>query len=120
MSKEKDMNQPAVSDKERRFVKFNTTWVTDFPWVRGSSVHHAFCIICSLDLKCGHRGRHDLRQHTKSERHEKLAGTVQINRRVTYMFQKEESITKAKVLFTNFIAENNLTILVADHLTYLV
>lgn len=61
-----------------------------------------------------------MRQPKKSERHEKLAGTVQINRRVTYMFQKEESISKAKGLFTNFIAENNLTILVADHFTYLV
>lgn len=113
-------SEPAVSYKEIRFAKFNTIWVTDFPWVRGSSVHHAFCIICSLDLKFGHGGRHDLRQPKKSERHEKLAGTVQINRRVTYMFQKEESLSKAKVLFTNFIAENNLTILVADHFTYLV
>lgn len=63
-----------------------------------------------------------MRQHAKSERHEKLAGTVRINRRVTDMFQKqsEDSVTKAEVLLTNFIAEHNLPFLVADHFTDLV
>ena len=37
------------SGSVKRLVKFNPSWVQDYPWVKGSgiSVNHAFCKLCS-------------------------------------------------------------------------
>jgi hypothetical protein len=51
--------------------------------------------------------RYDLRKYAKTEKYEKGAGTVQINRKVSDMLERKDCcrVTKADVSFTNLIAQ---------------
>ena len=69
------------SGSVKRLVKFNPSWVQDYPWVKGSgiSVNHAFCKLCSVNFTVGHGGKYDLSQHAKSVVHLGHENTTKVN-----------------------------------------
>ena len=106
------------SGSVKRLVKFNPSWVQDYPWVKGSgiSVNHAFCKLCSVNFTVGHGGKYDLSQHAKSVVHLGHENTTKVNYSISSMLKSTESVknaTNAEVLFTNFIAEHNLPFFIA-------
>ena len=53
--------------------------------------------------------------------HKKFLGSTQLNKKVTSFFNQSndsiDEVTKAEVIFTNFLTEHNIRFLVADHFT---
>jgi len=105
-------------------VKFNNTWLSEFPWLRSSSKssNHAFCVPCNTHFSIAHSGHYDIMQHSKGEKHSSNTSSTQYTRKVQDMFKKQDKddVLKAEVLFTAFVAEHNIPFLVADHFTKLV
>lgn len=118
--KSKTCNQKAYS------VSFNAAWSVEFPWVKKSSksIHHAFCSSCNVDFSIAHSGKYDVKQHALGVNHKKSLGSTQFNKKVTSFFSQSngsiDEVTKAEVIFANFLTEHNIPFLVADHFTLVV
>ena len=89
------------------------------------------CMYCNKHISIGHGGKNDVKCHMERPKHvenARLAREKGVQARLTdlrrssasssYSFQ--DLVTKAEVLFAQFIAEHNLPFSVGDHLTKLV
>ena len=87
-------------------------------------MHHAFCSLCNVDFSTAHSGKYDIKQHALGANHKKSLGSTQFNKKVTSFFSHSDDsideVTKAEVIFTNFLTEHNIPFLVADHFTQVV
>ena len=88
---------------------------------RGSSYAH--CDSCGTDINIGHGGVHDIKRHLATTKHQEMAKVASSNQSLRTLLNKqspiEKSVTRAEVLFSNFIAEHNLPFALADHFTHL-
>lgn len=122
MSSEKDSKPKAGRPTKTVNQKFRKEYTDKFNFIIPSkkSVHHAFCSTCRVDISISHGGMCDIRRHVNTEGHKGNAETLGSNKRISDIFVKSNSdldakVTKAEVMFTNFIVEHNLPIAVADH-----
>ena len=121
-----DAKASPASKKKAYSVHFNPAWSEEFPWVKKSSksVHHAFCSSCTIDFSIAHSGKYDIKQHAVGQNHKKSLGSTQFNKKVTSFFgqlkDSTDAVTRAEVIFTNFLTEHNIPFLVADHFTMVV
>ena len=88
------------------------------------------CTYCNEHISIGHGGKNDVKRHVERPKHvenARLARDSGVQARLTdlpwsasssHSFQ--DLVTKAEVLFAQFIAEHNLPFSVGDHLTKLV
>ena len=82
----------------------------------------AHCDVCGSDINIGHGGSGDIQRHIATAKHQEMAKLSNSNTSLRAYFRQsplEESVTRAEVLFANFIAEHNLPFLLADHFTRL-
>ena len=80
------------------------------------------CKYCSTDINIAHGGVYDVKKHLSSSKHQEMFKAVGSSRNVREFFQQspiEQGVTRAEVLFFNFVAEHNLPFLTADHFTHL-
>ena len=64
----------------------------------------------------------DVKKHLATSKHQEMAKAVSSSESLKAFFRPspiEEAITRAAVLFANFVAEHNLSFMVADHFTHL-
>ena len=69
-----------------------------------------------------HGGLNDVRKHIATSKHQEMLKATSSTMNLESFFRPspvEESITRAEVLFANFIAEHNLAFMLADHFTHL-
>ena len=65
----------------------------------------------------------DVRKHLSTVKHKEMMKATSGTKTLSTFFQQssiEQSVTRAEVLFANFVAEHNLPFMVADHFTHLV
>ena len=84
---------------------------------------HAWCTVCKIDKNISHGGMSDCRGHIESGKH-KTNAKVQRDHSggIDVLFKKAESaaskncdVTRAELLFTNFLEEHNIPLAVSDH-----
>jgi len=101
-------------------LSFGSQYAVQYPVITKLSVSdcHAYCNVCKVDINVGHDGVTDISKHVGTTNHSSKAA-LQINiRKVPEFFtgNKDLSVIRAEVLFTEFIVEhNNLPISCADH-----
>ena len=78
---------------------------------------HAYCNVCKLDINIGHDGVTDISKHVGTAKHSSKAALQTNIRKVPEFFtgNKDLSVIRAEVLFTEFIVQNNLAIACPDH-----
>ena len=108
------MAEGPACKKSKRDCKFQAEWKSSGMSVskRGSSFAH--CDVCSCDFSVAHGGVNDVKKHLATVKHQEYAKAASGHRSVSTFFQStsrsfEDSVTRAEVLFANFIA--NITCL---------
>ena len=82
----------------------------------------ARCKCCYTDINVAQGGVNDIKKHLATSKHQEMAKVVGSSENVRAFFQQsliEEKVTRAEVLFANFIAEHNLSFMTANHFTHL-
>ena len=81
----------------------------------------ALCESCGIDINIGHSGLNDIHCISTAKHQEMLKAISGMKNLKTFFrpLPVEESITRAEILFANFIAEYNLPFMLADHFTHL-
>ncbi|XP_054628077.1 uncharacterized protein LOC129179195 isoform X2 [Dunckerocampus dactyliophorus] len=79
--------------------------------------YHAFCTVCKTDIDISHQGATDCRRHVEGAKHKKFERALPFVPKITPPFSADPDLRtiRAETLFTNFIAEHNLPVAVADH-----
>jgi len=105
--------------------RFLSEWTETFNGVIIASKlgeNYAFCKCCNKDVKVAASGIYDIREHLKSKVHQRNS-QFRFNQPSMTMFAKKRSfdvptnVLRAEVMMCNFIAQHNLPMSVADHLT---
>ena len=122
----KRLGSPAVSTpkKKKYTCKFKTEWISMFGGCitrsdKGDT--YAFCTVCDSKFSVASGGRNDIERHLKGTVHGSnvSASKQTVNLKSLFTHDVPDKVTKAEVLFANFVAEHNLPFLVADHFTQL-
>ena len=69
-----------------------------------------------------HGGVYDVKKHLATAKDQEMVKHTSGNQSLRTLFAQfpiEESVTRAEVVFANFVAEHNLSFLLADHFTHL-
>ena len=107
--------------------KFLQQWITQFRGVIVASANgceFVRCTVCSRDVKVAASGVFDVRAHIATALHKGNEAKAKTFTPITQFFgtkpETSSAVTKAEVLFAQFVAEHNLAASVADHFTDLV
>jgi len=119
-----DDNHATQSKKQKRDTKFHSDWNKEYTWVQKSEKGEGFmfCSACKCNVSVKAGGMHDLKMHQATLKHQRNIKSIQSTPTVASLFTPSnvDKVTKAELLFSNFVAEHNLPFLVADHFTELV
>lgn len=119
-----DADGPGPSKKPKRDCKYHPEWKTLGMTAsrRGSAFAH--CDICNADVSIAHGGVNDVKKHLTTSKHKEMLKTSGSHRDLGTFFQSqgramEDAVIRSEVLFANFIAEHNLSFMLADHYSQL-
>ena len=117
-----DFDHPGAPKKAKRDCKYQQEWQSHgmLPSTRGPTF--ARCKCCYTDINVAQGGVNDIKKHLATSKHQEMAKVVGSSGNVRAFFQQsliEEKVTRAEVLFANFIAEHNLSFMTANHFTHL-
>lgn len=108
--------------KHKRECSYRSEWQSSGVSASKRGANFAHYDICGSEFKIGHGGIGDVKKHIATAKHQEMARVSNSNTSLRAYFRQsplEESVTRAEVLFANFIAEHNLPFLLADHFTCL-
>jgi hypothetical protein len=77
---------------------------------RGPNFAH--CDFCGTEISIGHGGVYDVKKHLTTTKHQEMVKHSSGNQSLRTLFAQspiEESVTRAELLFANFVAEHNLS-----------
>ena len=128
MSKRKLCLSPdRTSAKKQKYGStFQHSWPSMFSWIKKSAQgdRFALCSACNFHINISHGGKNDLTKHSETKAHKANMNKSASTPKLTQMFAAASSapdrVTKAEVIFSYFVAEHNLPMLVADHFSELV
>lgn len=106
--------------KLRVLQNFKEQYSKEWPCIKESKLgpKHAFCIVCNLNFTISHGGSNDCKRHIGSANHKKLASLQATMKPLSFSRPQnsmQTSVTTAEALFTEFMAEHNLPLSIADH-----
>jgi hypothetical protein len=108
--------------RAKRGSSYHSDWKTSGMSASKRGSNYAHCDCCGTDINVGHGGIHDIKKHLATAKHQEMVKVSSSNQSLISLFKQspiEKSVTRAEVLFANFIAEHNLPFLLADHFTHL-
>ena len=80
------------------------------------------CKVCKTDINISHGGLSDVKKHLATSKHKEIVKAASSSGNVRAFLQQPplgEKITRAEILFANFVAEHNLPFLTANHFIHL-
>jgi hypothetical protein len=114
-----DVDSPAAPMKLKRDCRFKQEWRSHgmLPSKRGPTF--SFCKWCTAHISVAHGGANDVKKHLNTSKHEEVVRASSSNANLFQQSPIEDKVTRAEILFANFIAEHNLAFMAADHFTHL-
>ena len=119
--KRKHVTVGSTAKRAKVCGKFLQQWITQFKGVIVASTNgceFARCTVCSRDVKVVASGVFDIRAHIATAMHKANETMAKTFTPMTQFFgtkpQTSSAVTKAEVLFAQFVAEHNLPASVAD------
>ena len=113
---------PGAPKRTKRECSYQTEWKNFGVSASRRGPNFAHCDHCGTEISIGHGGVYDVKKHLATAKHQEMVKHSSGNRSLRTLFAQspiEESVTRAEVLFANFVAEHNLSFLLADHFTHL-
>ena len=110
--------------KKRYASKFQNGWLTLYSWLHKSDhgENFAYCKPCNSHFSIAAAGKFDVNRHQNTNTHKEMTKASAKMPTLTSVFLPNpaaDKVTKAEVLFTNFVAEHNIPFSLADHFTHL-
>ena len=103
--------------------RFQDEWIIKFNGVivKGKDENYAHCKICKREVKVAASGVYDVKEHIKSNMHQRNAREFEKQPTINCFTAPKASsapthVLRAEVLMTNFIVQNHLPLSVADRL----
>ena len=118
--RDRDPDPPAK--KAKRECKYLSEWRKNGVLPSRKGPTFALCEACGVDISIGHGGLNDVKKHIATTKHQEMLKATSSTKNLKSFFRAspvEESVTRAEVLFSNFIAEHNLPFTLANHFTHL-
>lgn len=110
--------------RSRRDCKYQREWKASgiSPSPRGGTFAH--CDICNAEFNVRHGGINDVKKHIATSKHQQSLSAIESSRNLrgllhTVQSPIEEAVTRAEVLFAEFISEHNLAFSLSNHFTHL-
>ena len=116
------MNDGPEGKRVKRECSYHPDWKNSGLSASKKGSNFAHCDSCGTDISIGHGGIHDIKRHLATAKHLEMVKVTSSNRCLRSLFKEspiEKSVTRAEVLFGNFIAEHNLSFSLADHFTHI-
>ena len=117
---DQDCDGEVPAKKARRECKYQQEWKTNriSPSSRGNSYAH--CEYCNADFNIGHGGLNDVKKHLATTKHQQCLNAASNTKELKKFLKNsqspiEEAVTRAEILFAEFVAEHNLSFSVAHH-----
>nr|XP_057926630.1 uncharacterized protein LOC131128085 [Doryrhamphus excisus] len=113
-----DVSEQPAKKRPRKSQRFLDRYGERWPCLIISRLpYHAFCTVCKTDIDISHQGATDCRRHVEGAKHKKFERALPFVPKVAPTFSGDPDLRtiRAETLFTNFIAEHNLPVAVADH-----
>lgn len=110
------------SKRPKRDCKYQRDWQRHGILSSKKGKNFATCKTCNVDINGSHGGLSDVRKHLATLKHQQLAKAAGGSEDLRYfMLQSpiEDAVTRSEVLFSNFIAEHNLSFSTANHFSHL-
>ena len=114
----------SVTKRRKRGCKYQPEWKGSgiLRSSRGNSF--ARCEFCNTDFNISHGGVNDVKRHLATSKHQQCLNAASRSRQITTILHSQQSpvedaVTRAEVLFAEFVAEHNLSFSVANHFTHL-
>ena len=107
--------------KKPRLCSFRVEWKSHGMSASRKGVSYAHCNACNTDFSVAHAGVNDVKKHLATAKHKESSKALSGHQNLSVLFQKDadDQVTRAEVLFANFVAEHNLSFTTADHFTHL-
>ena len=101
-------------------TKFDQQWTKERPFIKmGKNQFHFLCTVCNKQLACSHQGLFDVKRHVQASSHQAAykdcIGETQSS--VSSFLATDpiqEKVMAVEVKLTVFLAENHLSMAVAD------
>ena len=116
------MGEGPPPKRYKRECKYQTEWKKCGVSASKRRPQYAYCDYCRTDIGIGHGGVNDVKKHLSTSKHQEMVRGSSGSCDIATLFAQssiEESVTRAEVLFANFVAEHNLSFYLADHFTHL-
>ena len=113
---------PGTAKRPKRECSYQTEWKNCGVSTSRRGPNFAHCDYCGTEISIGHGGVNDVKKHLATTKHQEMVKHSSGNQSLRALFAQspiEESVTRAEVLFANFVAEHNLSFYLADHFTHL-
>ena len=113
---------PGAPKRPKRECSHQTEWKNCGVSASRRGPTFAHCDYCGTEISIGHGGVNDVKKHLATSKHQEMVKNSSGNQSLRTLFAQspiEESVTRAEVLFANFVSEHNLSFLLADHFTHL-
>ena len=110
--------------RSKRDCKYQREWKASgiSPSSRGGTFAH--CDICNAEFNVRHGGINDVKKHLATTKHQQSLSATESSRNLRGLLRTgqspiEEAVTRAEVLFAEFISEHNLSFSLSNHFTHL-
>ena len=113
---------PGAPKHPKRECSYQTEWKNCWLSASRRGPNFAHCDYCGTEISIGHGGVYDVKKHLATAKHQEMVKHSSGNHSFRTLFAQspiEASVTRAEVVFANFVAEHNLSFLLADHFTHL-
>ena len=108
--------------KKRRMQKFLSDYSQRWPVLKPSDMGESYarCTVCQSSFSIAHGGANDCATHVNGARHRKYADTMSGQASINTFFVQKRSdeadkVTRAELLWTEFLTEHNIPVSVSDH-----
>jgi hAT family C-terminal dimerisation region len=96
---------------------YDSAWESKYPVKPGKTQGHFYCTVCCKDVSCSHQAETDVSRHVAGKGHTGKMASLQKQPTINFRPANDPltyKVSRAEVLMTNFIVENNLPIAVSD------
>ena len=114
--------EPAKKRAKTKRCNYKSSWQASGVSASKRGRNYAHCDSCGTDFNIGHGGSNDVKRHLATCKHQEMAKVTSNNQSLVILFRQspiEQAVTRAEVLFANFVTEHNLPFLLGDHFTHL-
>lgn len=115
---------PPPKKRLKRDCKYQNEWKACGISRSSRGTTYAHCDFCNAEFNVKHGGINDVRKHLATSKHQQNLSAAEASQNLKGLLSSgqsslEEAVTRAEVLFAEFVSEHNLSFSLSNHFTHL-